>query len=176
MDVTAELDADCPPEVLFEWVEDLGRYPSWLDIVPRAEPVRRTGEQPAWSVDLRGRLGPLARSKRLRMVRTVHQPPSTAVFERLELDGRSHAPWVLRAEVAALGPGPRRGPQPADDAPPLRRRALGPGAGAGARRRDRTFPAAACCAGSTVTVPAAERYGARWDGSATELRVQAPTA
>ena len=105
MDVTAELDADCPPEVLFEWVEDLGRYPSWLDIVPRAEPGAGTGERPAWSVDLRGRLGPLARSKRLRMVRTVHQPPSTAVFERVELDGRSHAPWVLRAEVAALDPG-----------------------------------------------------------------------
>ena len=33
------------------------------------------------------------------------EPPSTAVFERMELDGRSHAPWVLRAEVAALDPG-----------------------------------------------------------------------
>ena len=50
MDVTAELDADCPPEVLFEWVEDLGRYPSWLDIVPRAEPGAGT------VVLLRGRL------------------------------------------------------------------------------------------------------------------------
>jgi Polyketide cyclase / dehydrase and lipid transport len=103
VDVTAELDADCLPEVLFDWVDDLGRYPSWLDIVPRAEVVPSSGPEPAWLVDLRGRLGPLARSKRLRMVRTVHESPTTAVFERHELDGRSHAPWVLRAEVTAVG-------------------------------------------------------------------------
>jgi hypothetical protein len=107
VDVTAELAADCPPEALFDWVEDLGRYPSWLDIVPRAEPVAGSEDHPAWLVDLRGRLGPLARSKRLRMVRTVHEAPSTAVFERQELDGRSHAPWVLRAEVMPVGEGSR---------------------------------------------------------------------
>jgi hypothetical protein len=107
VDVTAELDADCAPDVLFGWVDDLGRYPDWLDIVPRAEPEPESGSdaRPAWDVDLRGRLGPLARSKRLRMVRTVHQPPATVVFEREEQDGRSHAPWVLRAEVAPLGEG-----------------------------------------------------------------------
>ena len=27
---------------------DLGRYPSWLDIVPRAEPVAASGAEPAW--------------------------------------------------------------------------------------------------------------------------------
>jgi hypothetical protein len=100
VDVTAELEADCAPEALFAWVDDLGRYPDWLDIVPRAEAT--SGDRPAWDVDLRGRLGPLARSKRLRMVRTVHQRPSTVVFEREERDGRSHAPWVLRAEVAEV--------------------------------------------------------------------------
>ena len=105
MDVTAELDAACPPAALFAWVEDLGRYPAWLDIVPRADPDDGSGDRPAWRVDLRGRLGPLARSKRLRMVRTVHQPPTVVVFEREELDGRSHAPWVLRAQVAPLDTG-----------------------------------------------------------------------
>jgi hypothetical protein len=102
VDVTAELEADCAPEALFAWVDDLGRYPDWLDIVPRADPAETAGDQPAWHVDLRGRLGPLARSKRLRMVRTVHRPPSVVVFEREEQDGRAHAPWVLRAEVAPL--------------------------------------------------------------------------
>jgi hypothetical protein len=104
VDVTAELDAACPPEALFAWVDDLGRYPAWLDIVPRAEPDDAEGDRdgPAWRVDLRGRLGPLARSKRLRMVRTVHESPSVVVFERQERDGRSHAAWVLRAEVTAL--------------------------------------------------------------------------
>jgi uncharacterized protein YndB with AHSA1/START domain len=102
MDVTADLLAPCSPERLFGWVDDLAHYPEWLDIVPRATPVEsRDGDPgPAWSVDLRGRLGPFARSKRLRMVRTVHEAPERVRFERLEHDGRSHSPWVLEARVA----------------------------------------------------------------------------
>ena len=102
--MTAELDAPCPPEVLFGWVSDLGRYPQWLDIVPRAVPI----EDGVWSVDLRGRLGPFARSKRLRMERTVcDEAAGRARFERAERDGRSHSPWVLTAEVAATEDGSR---------------------------------------------------------------------
>ena len=41
------------------------------------------------------------------MVRTVHQVPERAVFERHEVDGRSHSAWVLRAEVSAQGSGSR---------------------------------------------------------------------
>jgi hypothetical protein len=105
VDLTAGLDANCPAEELFAWVEDLGRYPKWLEIVPRAVP--EDGEPGTWTVDLRGRLGPLARSKRLRMVRTLHQPPERVVFERQERDGRSHAPWVLTAEVEPTPTGSR---------------------------------------------------------------------
>ena len=107
MDVTATLDAPGPPETLFAWVDDLSRYPDWLDIVPRAEAVDAHPDDagPAWSVDLRGRLGPFARSKRLRMVRTEAVEPTLAVFERQELDGREHSPWVLRAEVDGDGDG-----------------------------------------------------------------------
>jgi hypothetical protein len=106
MDVTADLLAPCTPERLFGWVDDLEYYPEWLDIVPRATPVEaQDGDPgPAWSVDLRGRLGPFARSKRLRMVRTVHEAPDRVRFERLEHDGRRHSPWVLEARVA---PDPR---------------------------------------------------------------------
>ncbi len=105
MDVTADLLAPCSPERLFGWVDDLAHYPEWLDIVPRATPVdAREGDPgPAWSVDLRGRLGPFARSKRLRMVRTVHEPPMRVRFERLEHDGRRHSPWVLEAGIAPDG-------------------------------------------------------------------------
>ncbi|MGH9185521.1 MAG: SRPBCC family protein [Acidimicrobiales bacterium] len=105
MDVTATLDAPCLPGSLFPWVEDLARYPDWLDIVPRAEPVPADAADPgpAWQVDLRGRFGPLARSKRLRMVRTEHDPPNAVRFERRELDGRRHSPWRLTATVE---PGP----------------------------------------------------------------------
>lgn len=100
MDVTASLAADVDVEVLFGVVEDLGTYPGWLDIVTRAEPVDAVdGEDAAWSVDLRGQVGPLRRSKRLRMVRTVCEHPAEVRFERRELDGRRHSEWVLGAEL-----------------------------------------------------------------------------
>ena len=96
MDVHASLEAPCPADDLFVFVDDLGRYPSWIDLVHRAEPV---GED-EWQVELRARLGPLARSKRLRMRRTTRDPQQrVAVFERHEVDGKHHSPWVLRAEV-----------------------------------------------------------------------------
>jgi Polyketide cyclase / dehydrase and lipid transport len=108
VDVTADLVAPCTPDALFAWVDDLGRYPQWLEIVPRAASVEAHPDDPgpAWSVDLRGRLGPFARSKRLRMARTVHEPGRVR-FERVEHDGRQHARWVLSADVAAVDGGSR---------------------------------------------------------------------
>lgn len=102
MDLVARLVGPCTPAQLFAWVEDLDRYPDWLEIVTRAEPLTEAAADgaPAWAVDLRGRLGPLARSKRLRMVRTRHDVPTGVRFERAELDGRDHSPWVLEADVA----------------------------------------------------------------------------
>lgn len=107
MHVVASLEAPCAPAVLFPWVDDLGRYPAWLDIVPRAVIVDPHPDDvgPAWSVDLRGRLGPFARAKRLRMVRTAHEIDRHARFERVEHDGREHSPWVLDAAVAPSQPG-----------------------------------------------------------------------
>lgn len=96
MDVVAELVAPCSPAELYHWVEDLERYPQWLEIVTRA--VRLDGD--VWEIDLRGRLGPLARSKRLQMVRTIHDG-ATVRFERVENDGRDHSPWVLEVAVAS---------------------------------------------------------------------------
>lgn len=103
MEIVAEMDANCAPEELFAWVDDLARYPDWLEIVTRAEPADGpdggTGGQRAWAVDLRARIGPLARSKRLRMVRTICDPPRQVRFERTEVDGRSHSPWTLEVDV-----------------------------------------------------------------------------
>lgn len=118
VDLTEDLVAACTPEVLFSHVSDLTTYPAWLAIVERAVPhppgtgmdlgVRADGDgSDAWLVDLRGRLGPMARSKRLRMVRTAFDPPRHVRFERIELDGRNHAPWVLEATVTADGDGAR---------------------------------------------------------------------
>lgn len=109
MDVTAGLDAPVPAATLFAAVEDLGRYPEWLDLVPRAQRLDPApgGARPAWSVDLRGRLGPVARAKRLRMVRTDHEAGSLVRFERVELDGRHHSAWVLTATVEPVASGSR---------------------------------------------------------------------
>ena len=49
-------------------------------------------------MELRAKVGPFARSKRLRMVRT-QDDATTARFERRDADGREHSPWVLTAEV-----------------------------------------------------------------------------
>ncbi len=109
MDVTTTLDAPCDAATLFPWVDDLARYPEWLDIVPRAVAVdpHHDDAGPAWSVDLRGRLGPFARAKRLRMVRTVADEPQRVRFERSEHDGRQHSDWVLEADLTPHGGGTR---------------------------------------------------------------------
>lgn len=110
MDVTVRLDAACSCEVLFAWIEDLATYPHWLDIVSRAVPTDAgpaAGEVCAWHVDLRGRFGPLARSKRLRMQRTVREAPRRVRFERREIDARSHSPWVLDGSVQPADGGAR---------------------------------------------------------------------
>jgi hypothetical protein len=95
------MEAPCSAEILFGFVEDLIAYPEWLSIVTQVEPEAPAADDrgPAWTVELRGRVGPLTRSKRLRMVRTEHRPPERVVFERRELDGRRHAPWRLAATV-----------------------------------------------------------------------------
>lgn len=106
METFAELDAPVPPAELFAHVERLDRYPAWIALVHRATPSELDDpgdDRPAWDVELRTRVGPLARSKRLRMVRTRHEPDHLAVFERAELDGRDHAEWVLHARIDARG-------------------------------------------------------------------------
>ena len=105
MDLVATLDAACSQEELRKWVGDLSRYPEWLTIVPRAD--SEVGSAPAaWDVELRAKIGPIARSKRLRMVRTIDEPGHVR-FERQEVDGRSHSPWVLDAALEPQAAGTR---------------------------------------------------------------------
>jgi ribosome-associated toxin RatA of RatAB toxin-antitoxin module len=99
MDVRASLEANCDPSRLFDLVNDLASYPQWMDLVHRVEPLG--GD--AWNVELRAKVGPFARSKRLRMVRTLSEPNSRVRFERVEEDGRSHAEWVLTATIDSDG-------------------------------------------------------------------------
>ena len=109
MDVHDSVDLACAPETLRCWVDDLERYPTWLSIVPRAvreDPPVTDAEveaigAPAWDIELRAHLGPLARSKRLRMVRTLNDDMHIR-FERWELDGKEHSPWVLDARMEVV--------------------------------------------------------------------------
>lgn len=101
-----------PPAMVFPLIDDLGRYPEWMDLVhtvsvsdPMSGGPSARAAEPAWDVELRAKVGPLARSKRLRMVRTVHLPPRRVVFERAELDGRGHSPWVLQSELEPVDDG-----------------------------------------------------------------------
>lgn len=87
-----------PARDVFPFVADLDRYPSWLPLVHEAEPD--PAAMASWFVEIRARVGPFARSKRLRMVRTIHDVDRLAEFERAETDGRHHARWALRVELA----------------------------------------------------------------------------
>ncbi len=88
----------------FPHVADLDRYPAWMRLVHHAG--RLDGDDPpAWDVEIRARVGPFARSKRLRMVRTRLEPDTAVEFERAETDGRSHARWRLAVDLTPDGPG-----------------------------------------------------------------------
>jgi hypothetical protein len=109
MQTSVSLDLPVPVAVVVPYVATLDRYPAWMQLVHRAEPSAgdpTDAEPPAWDVELRAHLGPLARSKRLRMVRTrAEDDGGIVVFERRELDGRAHSPWVLTVELdEAAGP------------------------------------------------------------------------
>lgn len=99
----ASLITTASPDVVLGHVADLADYPSWMSLVHSAH--RESGSTPpAWSVELRARVGPLARSKRLRMVRTQHVVGETSriVFERSETDGRRHAAWRLEVTIGPV--------------------------------------------------------------------------
>ena len=90
-----------PPSAVRPHVADLTAYPRWLDLVSRVRPTESATDEtgPAWFVDLRGRVGPLARSKRLRMVRVLDDVHHLR-FERREVSGRRASPWQLDVQLA----------------------------------------------------------------------------
>ena len=82
-------------------LRDLAQYPKWLDIVHAA--VKEEGSDNTWTIELRGKVGPFARSKRLRMMRTNDDANASVVFERSEIDGRNHSEWRLTVFFAGAG-------------------------------------------------------------------------
>lgn len=98
-----EVRVDAGPDSVTDALADLTTYPEWNDLVVAADPVPTVDGDPgpAFSMTLRGRIGPFARSKQLRMVR-LPPDPGRVRFERRELDGRHHAAWVMDASVTPV--------------------------------------------------------------------------
>ena len=99
MDVVERMVTGASPDELFDLVSDLSNYPDWLGLVVRAEPDEDADHEDAWLVELRAQLGPLARSKRLRMVRAEEPAARAVTFERHEVDVRDHSLCLLHAAV-----------------------------------------------------------------------------
>lgn len=95
METSASVLVPAPPSEVFPVVADLATSRSWLPLVHDVEVL----DEGVWSIELRAAVGPFARSKRLRMVRVEHRPDVTVRFERVETDGRHHAPWILRCDL-----------------------------------------------------------------------------
>ena len=108
MELVASVEVPVSVEKLFNYVADLANYSSWLEFVYKVDLVGESTETDAtWLVELRAKLGVLARSKRLRMTRTICEHPKLVVFERREQDSRRHSDWVLRATVSPTSTGAR---------------------------------------------------------------------
>lgn len=97
---TIEIDLPVAADVVESHISDLCTYPQWMGLV---HSVSGPDELGGYRVELRGKIGPFARSKVLRMVRV---PDAEHVrFERRELNGRDHGRWVLLAKVRSSATG-----------------------------------------------------------------------
>ena len=99
--VRASLETLVNRKIAHTVLRDLAQYTHWLDIVHSV--TRDESSENAWIIELRGKVGPFARSKRLRMVRTIDDENTSVVFERSEIDGRNHSEWKLTVSLAGAG-------------------------------------------------------------------------
>jgi carbon monoxide dehydrogenase subunit G len=100
MQYSSDVVVTVEPSQVHPYVADLARYVEWMPMVHHAEPA---GDG-VWNVELRAKLGVFARSKRLRMKRTVNTSQHI-VFERDEIDGRRHSPWTLAIALQTTNSG-----------------------------------------------------------------------
>ena len=97
MDIRVDVELPCSIDMVLPLINDLTQYPQWMGLVHAVVPE---ADNQAWQVELRGKIGPFARSKRLRMVQVETSSAEHLRFERAEVDGRSHSAWVLEAKVS----------------------------------------------------------------------------
>ncbi len=99
-------DLPVPPDEVLVWVSDLARYPQWTNLLHRVDvEAGHPGSARAWSVELRGKIGPFARSKRLRMRQVPGESARHIRFERDEGDGIDHGVWIFDVQVAPVKEG-----------------------------------------------------------------------
>ncbi len=102
MKYSSFVDISAAKDAVHPFVNDLSRYPQWMPLVHSAESC---GED-VWDVELRAKVGVFARSKRLRMRRTIDDG-TVIVFERDENDGKQRSPWIMRVVLESLENGCR---------------------------------------------------------------------
>lgn len=91
---SSSVELSVAPSVVHPYVSDLARYADWMPLVHSV----KAADENVWEVELRAKVGVLARSKRLRMRRT-NNSEELIVFERDESDGRMHSSWTLRVNT-----------------------------------------------------------------------------
>ena len=100
MQYSSDVVVAVEPARVYPYVADLARYVEWM---PMVHDVKAVGDG-VWNVELRAKVGVFARSKRLRMKRTVNTSQHI-VFERDEIDGRRHSPWTMAIALQATEAG-----------------------------------------------------------------------
>ena len=100
MQYSSDVEVAVEPTLVYPYVADLVRYVEWMPMVHDVEAV---GDG-VWNVELRAKVGVFARSKRLRMKRTVNTTQNI-VFERDEIDGKRHSPWTMAIALQSTDAG-----------------------------------------------------------------------
>lgn len=105
MRATSSVDLPVGQDAAAVWLVDLARYPQWMPMVHSVVP-EKSGD--AWSVELRAKVGPFARSKKLRMVRAADTTESGSRhirFERRETSASQHSPWTMDVRITPSSSG-----------------------------------------------------------------------
>lgn len=112
MNVEESFDVPCAPEVLFAITEDLANISPWLDLLGAAVPASPDPSDvgPAWDATFVVKLGPLTKTKDVRLVRIEHEPYKSVVYERHEIptegkDPSKIAMWRLTLKVSPTNDG-----------------------------------------------------------------------
>ncbi len=96
-----------PLDSVWPVVSDLATFPQWIEIVDTV--VVDAGEPPAHFVILKARLGPISRSKKLRMVQTARggesdpEANNSVTFERQETHDIEVAMWKMNVTACSTG-------------------------------------------------------------------------